>query len=337
MKLFEHYSLKALNTFGVDVYARYFVELNEISNLTEIKKLQAELNLPLFILGGGSNILFTKNVDAIVIKISSKGRKILNETYNFIDVEFQSGEHWDEVVNYCVQNGWGGVENMSLIPGTIGAAPIQNIGAYGQELKDVFVSLEGMFLDFLTVKKFTLDECKFGYRTSIFKEELKDKFLITSVCLRLNKNPIPNIAYGSIKELINKNINEITIIDVRKAVSEIRNEKLPDPSVFGNAGSFFRNPVISVARFNEIESIHQDIVSYQAQDDYVKIPAGWLIEKAGLKGKRIGNVGIHKNQALVIVNYGLATGQEISEFKDYVKDCVYKKFNIQLEEEVNIV
>ncbi|MGA9292715.1 MAG: UDP-N-acetylmuramate dehydrogenase, partial [Ignavibacteriaceae bacterium] len=241
-------------------------------------------------------------------------------------------------VLYCVERNFGGIENLSLIPGTVGAAPIQNIGAYGQELKDTFDSLNGLFIDDLTEKTLYKDECRFAYRNSIFKKELKNKFIITNVTLKLSKYPVINISYGTIgEELKKKNPDEITIKDVSEVICEIRKSKLPDPSKIGNAGSFFKNPEISKKKFEELKIKFPGIIGYNTADDMIKIPAGWLIESAGLKEKRVGNTGTHPKQALVIVNYGNSTGEEILNFKDFIKETILERFGIELEEEVNIM
>ena len=334
----ENFSLKQNNTFGIDVKAKYFVEVSSNNELKELLSLENYKSIPKFVLGGGSNILFTKDFEGLVIKISSNEIEIVEEDKESVFVKATAGVNWHDLVLYCIKRNYGGIENLSLIPGKVGAAPIQNIGAYGQELKDVFYSLNGIFIDNLREKTFYNDECRFAYRNSIFKKELKSKFIITDVTLRLSKHPAVNITYGTVEEeLKKKNLDAITIKDVSEVVCDIRKNKLPDPAKIGNAGSFFKNPEISKQKFNELKINFPGIIGYNTADDMIKVPAGWLVEKAGLKGKRIGNTGTHPKQALVIVNYGNATGREILDFKDYVKKTILEKFGIELEEEVNIV
>jgi UDP-N-acetylmuramate dehydrogenase len=331
-------SLKKYNTFGIDVKAKYFVEIYSKEELKELLLLQEYKNVPKFVLGGGSNILFTKDFDGLVITFSSGKIQIIDESDDNVFVQASAGVVWNDLVIFCVERNLGGIENLTLIPGKVGAAPIQNIGAYGQELKDVFYSLNGIFIDNLIEKVFYKDECEFAYRYSIFKKELKNKFIITDVTLKLNKHPIINTSYGSIEEELKKeNLNKISIKDVSKAVAAIRMSKLPDPAKIGNAGSFFKNPEIKEEKFEELKNKFPDITGYHVSDNLVKVPAGWLIEYAGLKGKRFGNTGTHPKQALVIVNYGEAQGEEILEFKNFVKKTVLEKYDIKLEEEVNII
>jgi UDP-N-acetylmuramate dehydrogenase len=337
MELRENYSLKNYTTFKVDCRAEYFCELSDIDELTEVVQLSKSLKRPILFLGGGSNILFTKDVEQIVVKVNNRGIEILHEDEESIEIEVASGEDWDTFVEYTVSNGWGGIENLSLIPGSVGAAPIQNIGAYGVELKDVVVSVNAILLDSMVNKVFEIDECIFGYRDSFFKNELKNKLFIRSVNLKLSKNPILKTEYGSIKEELNRRgIKSPNLKDIRNIVCDIRKNKLPDPKVIGNAGSFFKNPVVVKSISEKILLEYPEVPTYRISDNEVKIPAGWLIEKSGLKGKRSGETGIHNDQALVIVNYGNASGEEIVKFKDFVKQTVYEKFNILLQEEVNI-
>lgn len=338
MTIHENVSLKPHNTFGVDSTARYLVELFDIDELSDIITFSKEKKLPILFLGGGSNILFTDDVEMIVVKVMNKGIEVVYEDDEIIEIEVAAGEIWDELVEYTVKNGWGGIENLSLIPGTVGAAPIQNIGAYGVELKDVIVSVNAIMTDSFVNKVFEIDECEFGYRTSVFKNKLKNKIFIYSVNLKLSKKPTIKIEYGTIKfELEKKQIANPTIFDLREIIIRIRESKLPNPIEIGNAGSFFKNPVIPKEELVKVESKFPDIPTFNVDDYFVKIPAGWLIEKSGLKGYRKKEVGIHNEQALVIVNYGNATGKEIISFKDFVKEKVYSIFGIHLEEEVNII
>jgi UDP-N-acetylmuramate dehydrogenase len=334
----ENYSLLQHNTFGLDVKAKFYIETRSEGELKEVltdTSLQDEKKM---ILGGGSNVLFTKDYDGLIIEILSDDIKIVYEDDDHAIVEADAGAVWHNLVLFCVEKNLGGIENLSLIPGKTGAAPIQNIGAYGQELKDSFVSLDGFFIDTVEEKTFKRNECGFGYRDSIFKHELKNQFAITKIRISLNKNPVLNVSYKAIQEEINKfNFKTSTIKDVSDLICKIRRSKLPDPSKIGNAGSIFKNPEIRLEKFEKLKIEYPDIVGYPVTDSMMKVYAGWLIEKAGLRGERRGNVGTHEKQALVIVNYGGATGQEIIEFKDYIKSKVFEKFGILLEEEVNII
>ena len=336
--LLHNHSLKSFNTFGVGVKSKLFADIkteNDIINLKSDRSLKEEKKL---VLGGGSNILFTENFDGLVIKISIAGIKILEENTDNVILEAGSGVVWDELVNFCVDNNFWGVENLTLIPGTVGAAPIQNIGAYGQELADTFVSLNGFFLDSFEKKEFSKEDCKFSYRSSIFKEKYKNEFIISSVRLKLSKNPGPNLSYKSLMEyLTTSQIQNPTIRDISLAVTAIRQSKLPDPKIIGNAGSFFKNPAVNNERFNQIKSDFSDIISFPSSGENTKISAGWLIEKCGWKGKRFGDVGTSPKHALVICNFGNASGAEILEFAMRIKEEVQAKFGIALEEEVNII
>ncbi len=338
MKIQENISLKNYNAFGIDVKSKYFAAVYSTEELKTILSNSNYKKENKLILGGGSNILFTKDFGGIVIKLKSNEISIIEESENEVVVQASAGVIWHELVLFCVERNFGGIENLSLIPGTVGAAPIQNIGAYGQEIKDTFKSLKGIFTDNLKEKIFQKEECDFGYRNSIFKSKLKNKFIITDVSLTLSKHPALNISYGSIKEELNKLGKEnISVGDVSRVICDIRRSKLPDPEEIGNAGSFFKNPEVSKNKFENLKEKYPNIVGYKLNDGKIKIPAGWLIEQSGLKGKRIGNTGTHVNQALVIVNYGNATGAEILKFKDHIKNEIVKRFGIELEEEVNVV
>lgn len=336
MKILTEHSLANYNTFGVDVTAKFFVRLNSIEDIDELfsdKEIMKESKL---ILGGGSNILFTKDFDGLVCKMLIGGIEIIEENDRSVLIEAGAGVLWDDLVNYAIENNFGGIENLILIPGTVGAAPIQNIGAYGQKLSDTIHSVDGIFSETGEIKSFLKHDCKFGYRDSIFKNEIKNKFIITSVRLRLIKNPSAQLAYEEVKDEIEKQkINNPTIKDVSGLIEKIREIKLPDPKKINNAGSFFKNPVITVEKYKSINDIYPDLKCYPAEENCVKIPAAWLIEKCGFKGKRVGNVASYPNQPLVIVNYG-ATGKEVLEFANIIKESVYKMFDIQLEYEVNI-
>ena len=337
MLLQKNHSLKNLNTFGVDVRTKLFAEVfseDELIDLLTDEKVNRERNL---ILGCGSNILFTKDFDGLVIKYSKAKIDVTENNSESVFVEADAGLIWDDLVKFCVERNYGGIENLTLIPGTVGAAPIQNIGAYGQELADSFDSLRGVFIKSGEKKSFEKSECRFSYRSSIFKTELKNEFVITSVRLKLSKNPRPNTNYKALSDhLSKKEIINPSIEDISNTVSEIRRSKLPDPVKVGNAGSFFKNPVVSEDLFQKIKSEFSDIVSFPSESGKIKISAGWLTEKSGWKGKRVGDVGTSPDHALVICNFGNATGAEIMEFAMRIKEVVSNKFGIILEEEVNI-
>lgn len=333
----ENVSLKQFNTFGIDAKANRYANITSTNDLKHILKTQA--TKPIFILGGGSNMLLTKDIDALVVHINLKGINIIKETTDYAIVEAQAGENWHNFILWCLEKNLGGVENLSLIPGNIGTAPIQNIGAYGVELKDVFHSCEAINIKTQEFKTFSKSDCNFGYRESVFKQELKDKYIITSVKLRLTKNIHSlNTNYGAITaELENLNITNPTIKDISKAVIKIRQSKLPDPKEIGNSGSFFKNPVISALQYEKIKHNFPDAPHYKISESEVKIPAGWLIETAGFKGKRFGEYGVHNKQALVLVNYGDALGEDILNLAHLIQKTVLKLFDIKIETEVNII
>ncbi len=338
IKVVKNISLKNLNTFGVDVKSKYFVEIYSEEELKQALNSGEYSNHQKLILGGGSNILFTKDYDGLVIKNSIPGIKLLDEDSKKVIVEAGAGVIWDELVKYCVDYNFGGIENLSYIPGTVGAAPIQNIGAYGQELEEIFYELNGIYIDSCETKNFNKSECSFSYRSSIFKNELKNKFIITSVKLKLNKNPNVNLSYNSVKkEVEKKNIKQPTIKAIREIVIAIRKSKLPDPVEIGNAGSFFKNPVITKEKFKVLKEEYPDLKHFFVDENNVKIFAAWLIEKCGWKGKRFGDTGTHKLQPLVIVNYGNASGKEIYEISKMIKSDVKTIFYITLKNEVNII
>lgn len=337
MEIIENFSLKNHNTFGIEAKAKQFVSVHSVEELKNV--LQENPSQKKFILGGGSNMLLTQNIDALVIHVDLKGKKIIEENDDFVLAEAQAGENWHEFVLWTINQDFGGLENMSLIPGNVGTTPIQNIGAYGTEIKDTFLYCEALNIKTLEVKKFTKEECKFGYRESIFKNEVKDQFIITSVVFKLTKHQHKiNISYGDIAaELTKKEIVVPTLIDVSNAIITIRQSKLPDPKELGNSGSFFKNPIIPKSDFERIHLLHPEMPSYSVSETEVKVPAGWLIEKAGFKGKRFGDAGIHKNQALVLVNYGNATGQEILNVSKDIQQTVKALFDIEIEAEVNVI
>jgi len=338
MRIEKNISIKPFNTFNVDARAKYFAEVNSISELKELlsnKDYNLEKRL---ILGGGSNILFTEDYEGIVIKLNSSEIKVLSETEESVFTQVNAGVEWDRFVKHTIDNGLSGIENLSLIPGNVGAAPIQNIGADGVEVKDFIESVNVILMDSFEEKILSNAECNFDYRNSIFKNELKNKFVITSVVFKLSKQSIINLTYAPLKNVfVGKSESEITSRNIRDAVISIRESKLPDPNKIGNAGSFFKNPIITNEKFEELKTEYHDLKGYPENDSKIKISAGWLIEKCGLKGKRSGDVGVHEKQALVIVNYGNATGVEILEFSKMIQSEVEDKFNIKLNNEVNIL
>ncbi|MDH5415158.1 MAG: UDP-N-acetylmuramate dehydrogenase, partial [Flavobacteriaceae bacterium] len=301
MNIQHNISLKVYNTFGIDVSAHQFIEINSLSELKEVINTTEEF----FVLGGGSNLLLTKDIEKLVIHLNLKGIKIIKETYKDILIEVAAGENWHEFVLWCISQNYGGVENLSLIPGNVGTAPIQNIGAYGVEQKDTMYELKALEIASNQFKTFKNEDCNFGYRNSVFKNDLKGKYIITSVTFKLTKKKCHlNTSYGAIQSELEKNeISSPTIKDVSNAVIAIRQSKLPDPKEIGNSGSFFKNPVISTSDFKHLLSKHPEAPHYKISDKEVKVPAGWLVEQCGFKGKRYGDAGIHKKQALVLVNY----------------------------------
>ena len=332
----KNYSLKSLNSFGIDVNANNFCSVESLSELFKFLKTKPS---NFFILGGGSNILFTKNVEGTVLHINLKGIEVLKESKFFSEVKVSAGENWHDFVLWSIDKNLGGLENLSLIPGNVGTAPIQNIGAYGVELKDNFVSCEAINLSTLEIETFTNLECKFGYRNSIFKSEKRGKYIIISVTFKLtNKNHNIKTSYGDIKKQLKKNsIKYPKIKDISDAVILIRKSKLPDPEAIGNAGSFFKNPIINSKTFSTIKKHFPNIPNYKISNDEIKIPAGWLIEKAGFKGKKFNTYGVHDKQALVLVNYGNASGKEILELSKLIQKTIITIFGIKLEREVNII
>jgi len=331
-------SLKEYNTFGIDAKAKYFISVSNKQEL--IEALQLPQFSEYFVLGGGSNMLITKDIDIPVLHIDFKGKEIGPvSSQGDIGVTIQAGENWHEFVLWCIENDFGGVENLSLIPGNVGTSPIQNIGAYGVELKDVFTSCTAINIETQEEKVFMLEDCNFGYRNSIFKNEAKGKYIIISVNFKLKyKFHELNTSYGAIQqELESNDITEPTIKDVSNAVIAIRQRKLPDPKEIGNSGSFFKNPVIPKAEFALLQEKHPNAPHYVVSDTEIKVPAGWLIEQCGFKGKRFGDAGVHKNQALVLVNYGNAKGEEILALAKKIQETVLEKFNIAIEAEVNVI
>jgi len=337
MEIQNNFSLKNYNTFGIEAKAKQFVAIHSNQELKTV--LEQHLTDKKFILGGGSNMLLTKDIDALVIHVDTKGRKIIEENVDFVWVESQAGENWHEFVLWTINQNFGGLENMSLIPGNVGTTPVQNIGAYGTEIKDTFVSCQAMNIATQEMRTFTKDECHFGYRESVFKNEIKDQYIITTVVFKLSKrNHKINTSYGDITAELEKNhITTPSLIDVSNAVIAIRKSKLPDPKELGNSGSFFKNPILLKTDFEKIHLKFPEMKYYEISSTEIKVPAGWLIEQAGFKGKRFGDAGIHKNQALVLVNYGNATGQEILNVSRDIQETVFKTFGIHIEAEVNII
>jgi len=336
MQVQQNYSLKKYNTFGIDATARYFSIFHSTEELKEI--LESTQAASKMILGGGSNILFTTNYDGLVLKNEIDGINTVHEDDEFVFINVGAGVKWHSFVMYCVNKNLGGVENLSLIPGNVGASPMQNIGAYGVEIKDVFYELNALHLNDRLIQKFSSFECGFGYRESVFKKKYKDQFAILNVTFRLRKNPVFNISYGAIEtELKKMHIDTLTVKAISDAVIQIRTAKLPDPALVGNAGSFFKNPVITKHEFLRRQLQVSDIPFYKIDEESIKIPAGWLIEQCGWKGFRNGDAGCYEKQALVLVNYGNATGKEIYNLSEDIKLSVKERFDIELEREVNIL
>ncbi|MEP1033110.1 UDP-N-acetylmuramate dehydrogenase [Ekhidna sp.] len=334
----QNVSLKAYNTFRLDVNAGYLAVVDSLEDLDEIYQTGRFRAQKKMILGGGSNLLFTRGFTGVVAKNEIRGIQVQNETEEDVLVSVGSGENWHQFVLWCVERGYGGVENLSLIPGTVGAAPMQNIGAYGVELKEVFHSLEAYEIKSGKTVSFFKEDCKFDYRFSIFKGELRDDFIITKVFFKLSKKPTFNITYGAIQETLEKmGVTELTLKNVSQAVINIRQSKLPDPIDIGNAGSFFKNPIVEKLHFEALEAQFEDIKCYPIDDEKVKVPAGWLIENAGWKGYRDGDIGVHHKQALVLVNYGMGRGKDIFKLSNEIKKSIQGKFGIELEREVNVV
>ena len=333
----KNISLKSYNSFGVDEISKEFYEVSSEEEV--IKTLKSLKNKKVSILGGGTNILFTSNVQIPVINVKIKGIKIISEHNNYVNISIGAGEIWDDFVKWAIAKNLGGVENLISIPGYVGGAPIQNIGAYGVEIKDIFISCSGYFLNTLEKKKFKLNDCQFSYRSSIFKKSLKNKFIITEVVLQLSKtNHKISKSYKSINDALNKKkIQNPSIKDIARIVSKIRENKLPNPSLIGNSGSFFKNPIVSVAVVNKLKQKFSKMVYFKESVSKYKLSAAWLIENCKFKNIEEKNVGVYKNQALVIINLGNATGKDILLFSEKIKSTVLEKFDILLEEEVNII
>lgn len=336
MQVQENFSLKAFNSFGIDVKAHRFASFHSAVELAQLLEMTG--GMPFIILGGGSNILLTKNINGWVLKNMISGIEKTGEDDEFVYVKAGAGENWHQFVLYCIEHGWGGVENLSLIPGCVGASPMQNIGAYGVEIKDVFHELRALHVKDHSVHTFSLQDCEFGYRESVFKRKYKGQFVILDVTFRLRKKPVLNTSYGAIEqELAAMGVEQPDIRAVSDAVIRIRSSKLPDPKLIGNAGSFFKNPSVSKTRYDELKSAYPAIVGYPNNDGTVKLAAGWLIEQCGWKGYRKGDAGVHAKQALVLVNYGNASGDEVYALSTDILESVKQKFGVELEREVNVV
>jgi UDP-N-acetylmuramate dehydrogenase len=336
MQILSNYSLKKYHTFATNVYAKYFTEINSVAQFKELQKEPLYKNNPLLFLGGGSNLLFTKNYEGLVIKNNISGIEIVKQDENHVWVRAAAGENWHRFVLWCVNHNYGGVENLSLIPGCVGASPMQNIGAYGVEIKDVCEEVNAVDVQTGEEKTFTNADCKFGYRESIFKHVYKNNYLITSVVFKLNKKPVFNTSYGAIDQELKSMGATPSVKAISDAVIHIRSSKLPDPAKIGNAGSFFKNPEVSSQKHNELKQQYPNLVAYALDNGNYKLAAGWLIEQCGFKGKRFGDAGVHVNQALVLVNYGTATGSEIYNLSQQVLDAVKNTYGVTLEREVNI-
>ncbi|MGY5353127.1 UDP-N-acetylmuramate dehydrogenase [Wenyingzhuangia sp. IMCC45533] len=332
MQYLKNYSLKEHNTFGVDVLAKEFISVKTITELKTLLQQKTEV----FVLGGGSNMLLTKDIDKTVAHINITGVIVNNESKDYVEVTAMAGENWHEFVLWCIDQNYGGIENLSLIPGNVGTCPIQNIGAYGVEVKDTILFVEVINTQTLEIEKIYNKNCGFGYRTSIFKTTHKGEYIILSVTFKLTtQNHHINISYGAIKNELQNQTNP-SLKEISNAIINIRNSKLPNPKEIGNGGSFFKNPIVDINLFHQLKSKYANIPSYPVSDTQIKVPAGWLIEKAGFKGKSYGNAGVHHQQALVLVNYGDATGNEIYAVAKKIQEKVKKNFNIVLEIEVNV-
>ena len=330
-------SLKNFNTFGIDVSSKLFSQAENEDHVRNVIQSTEFIRNSSLILGGGSNLLFTKNFDGIVLRNHIQGIEVIEETKEYVLVKVGGGVVWHDFVLHCIKKGWHGVENLSLIPGNVGASPMQNIGAYGVEIKEVFYELEAIHLQTGEIHYFNNLACEFGYRESVFKNKLKGQYLISRVIYKLSKKGNYTISYGAIeKQLESMGVQELSAKSISDAVIAIRQSKLPDPKKIGNSGSFFKNPIVDKSTYHMVKSNFPDVVAYSAGKGFMKLAAGWLIEKAGWKGKTFDNYGVHKHQALVLVNYGGASGKEIYDLSAEILDSIKEKFGVQLEREVNI-
>lgn len=336
MSIQQNLSLKSYNTFGIDVNTRYFAEYSSIGELKEILGSEIINAKPWLHIGGGSNLLFLKDFEGIILHSQLKSIEKISETNEIVLLKVGAGMVWDDFVAYCVSNNYYGVENLSLIPGEVGASAVQNIGAYGMEVKDVIETVDTIHTETLNERIFTNEECRYGYRKSIFKEELRGKYIITNVTFRLKKQPDYQLDYQHLREAVLQR-GEINLANIRSTVISIRESKLPDPSITGNAGSFFMNPVIPKEKFEELQLSHPTMPHYPASETEVKVPAGWLIEQCGWKGRSVGNVGVHSRQALVIINLGGATGPEVAGLAAQIRENVFQRFGIDITPEVNYI
>jgi UDP-N-acetylmuramate dehydrogenase len=335
MQIQENFSLRPYNTFHIDAKAKQFAAFSSVADLLELRTRNLRIHT---LIGGGSNILLTQDVDGLVLKNEIIGIEKMREDQDHVYVRAGAGENWHRFVLYCIKNGWAGVENLSLIPGCVGASPMQNIGAYGVEISDVFHELEAFHPGEASNYHFGIKDCAFGYRDSVFKNKYKDQFIITHVTYRLNKRPDFRTEYGAIRQELEKmNVKDLSIAAISQAVISIRSSKLPDPAVIGNAGSVFKNPSVTKEKFVELQTAFNDMVAYENADGSMKLAAGWLIESCGWKGFRRGDAGCHERQALVLVNYGNATGKEIYDLSEEILQSVNAKFGVVLEREVNVV
>jgi UDP-N-acetylmuramate dehydrogenase len=335
MQFLENISLAPFNSFGIDVKARYYTK---ISSVDELSNLSLSQELPVFVLGGGSNILFTRDFNGYILHNGLRGIEVTGEDEDHVYVRTGAGENWHGFVEYCISHGFAGAENLALIPGYTGASPIQNIGAYGVEVKDIFMELEAFHLGERTLHRFDAADCAFGYRDSVFKARYKGQFMIVSVTYRLNKRPVFHTGYGAINQELEKmGVQDLSIRAIGDAVIRIRRSKLPDPTRIGNAGSFFKNPEVSLSKYEELKQRFPELVGYPLPGGYVKLAAGWLIEQAGWKGFRRGQAGVHDKQALVLVNHGGAPGKEIYDLSEEILISIRETFGVSLEREVNIL
>lgn len=338
MQVLQNFSLRKYNSFAIDVLAEYFSTFSSVTELEEILMVLADKYRSPLILGGGSNILFTGDIRGLVLKNEFSGMEVVGEEADYVFMKAGAGENWHQFVLHCISKNLAGAENLSLIPGNVGAAPMQNIGAYGVELKDIFHELEAFHLKDKQIIKFGLKDCSFGYRESVFKTRFKNQFVILNVTFKLLKKPVYNTSYGAIElELKKMGVKELSIQAISEAVINIRRSKLPDPAKIGNAGSFFKNPEIPSSLFVELKKLFPDIVGYALENGNTKLAAGWLIEQCGWKGYRDGDAGCHEKQALVLVNYGNASGKEIFDLSEKILQSVKEKFGVVLEREVNII
>ncbi len=338
MQILSDIELKDLTTFHIPARARHFAEVTSVDDILELQNTKVFRESKKLILGGGSNLLLTKDFDGLVVKVSIPGITLEREDMHHYYLRVEAGVVWHQFVMHCVDHGYAGVENMALIPGQTGAAPMQNIGAYGVEMKDVCTRVEAIHVDTGEVVSFTAADCDFGYRESVFKNKLKDQFIITAVHFRLNKEPRFNISYGDIKATLDEmKVFDLNIKAVSEAVIKIRSSKLPDPAILGNAGSFFKNPTVSFEKCSELIAQYPLMPNYPQASGEVKLPAGWLIEQCGWKGRRVGNTGSHARQALVLVNYGGATGHEVYQLAMDIRQSVMDKFGVEINPEVNLI